>query len=247
MKWMLLLIITTTQLFTQSLIDFSDCYAEDYKKVKGDIIFASPIDTFKTFQRYPLVKVIDSLIVEPSGGSRTDRYLLLKDSGGKQFLFLAKFIYYQDVFDAQLLMNKITKNKYKFYYKGEKGKIAGLQRWGMYELVDVMYNAKDNNSYFVLKSGNKKYYVDKYDFINTNFLPAADYNEKINKYGYTYGRDILEGVVRIGMTFDMVIESWGRPDDVSEYVTAYGNYVTYRYGFGTVTFMNGKVNTIYTR
>jgi hypothetical protein len=88
-----------------------------------------------------------------------------------------------------------------------------------------MYNNTDNNSYFVMKNGNKKYYVDK--------------------YGYTYGREILDGIIRIELTSEMVIEAWGSPNDASEYITAYGSQVTYRYSFGTVTFMNGKVSSIY--
>ena len=247
MKWILVLVFITAQLFAQSLIDFSDCCVQDFKKVKGDIIIAFPIDTFRSFQKYTIVKVIDSAVVDYAGTTNTQRFLLLKDLTGKQFIFLSKFIYYQDIYDAQLFMNKISKNKYKFYYKGEKDKIAGLQRFGLYELIDVMYNDIDNSSYFVLRSGNKKYYVDKYDFTKNNFYSTIEYNEKVNKYGYTYGRDILEGVVRIGMTFEMVIESWGSPNNVSEYVTTYGNFVTYSYSFGTVTFLNGRVNTIYTR
>jgi len=245
MKWIVVLLFTTTQMFTQSLIDLTDCYVEDFKKVKGDIIIASPMDTIKSFERFTVIRVVDSLVTYSSGDKLTHQYMFLKELTGKQFSLRSDHIRYDETYDAQLLEKKLSKGKYKFYYVGEKDKIAGLQRWGLYDLINLMYDYAEYSPCYVLKSGNKKYFVDKYAFKEANFVSQTDYNRLVNKYGYTFGRDIMERVVRIGMTPDMVYEAWGSPNDTSEYISVYGSQLTYRYNYSTVTFMNGKVYSIY--
>jgi ssDNA-binding Zn-finger/Zn-ribbon topoisomerase 1 len=56
---------------------------------------------------------------------------------------------------------------------------------------------------------------------------------------------IIEGTIRIGDSEAVVLESWGRPEDINRTTTAYGISEQWVYGLGTyVYFDNGVVTTI---
>lgn len=244
MKWIVVLLITTSVMFAQRLVDLTDCYTNDFK-ANDEIIIASAIDKLHTFERFTIVKIMDSTITLFPGEVLNRKYLFLKDKKGNEFQLKTAYMIFNEIYDAKLVDKKLLKNKYKFYYVGGSDVLKKLQPWVLYEVIDVMYDYSDNNSYFVMKNGKNKYYVDDWSLKSEYFVTAEDYNRLVNKYGYTFGRDIMQRVVRIGMTPDMVYESWGSPDDTSEYITAYGSQVIYQYGYSTVTFINGKVYSIY--
>ncbi len=43
-------------------------------------------------------------------------------------------------------------------------------------------------------------------------------NDLVNKYGKDFGLSILAGEVSIGMTYDMLIDAWGKPAKTGEKV-----------------------------
>jgi hypothetical protein len=67
----------------------------------------------------------------------------------------------------------------------------------------------------------------------------------IKKYGKHYANIILEGSVQIGMTKQMCIESWGKPEDINTTIGSYGRHEQWVYGNGNyLYFENGILTTI---
>ena len=75
---------------------------------------------------------------------------------------------------------------------------------------------------------------------------VAAYRMKlIKKYGKHYANIILEGSVQIGMTKQMCIESWGKPEDINTTIGSYGRHEQWVYGDGNyLYFENGILTTI---
>ncbi|MEB2785547.1 hypothetical protein U3A59_12915 [Algoriphagus sp. E1-3-M2] len=65
----------------------------------------------------------------------------------------------------------------------------------------------------------------------------------IKKYGQTNGEKIAKKLIWIGMTEEMLIDSWGNPQDINSTVTRYGSEKQYDYGGGQYVYVeNGKVD-----
>ena len=63
------------------------------------------------------------------------------------------------------------------------------------------------------------------------------------KYGSSVATRILEGKIWIGMTEQMLLESWGQPEDINTTVTRYSSRKQYVYGSGRYVYVeNGKVD-----
>jgi hypothetical protein len=63
------------------------------------------------------------------------------------------------------------------------------------------------------------------------------------KYGSFAATRILEGKIWIGMTEQMLLESWGKPEDINSTVTRYGTSKQFVYGLGRYVYVeNGKVD-----
>ncbi len=64
------------------------------------------------------------------------------------------------------------------------------------------------------------------------------------KYGSSAATRIADGKIWIGMTEQMLLESWGRPDDINTTVTRYGTSKQFVYGLGRYVYVeNGKVDS----
>lgn len=64
------------------------------------------------------------------------------------------------------------------------------------------------------------------------------------KYGSSAATRVLEGKIWIGMTEQMLLESWGRPDDINTTVTRYGTSKQFVYGLGRYVYVkNGIVDS----
>lgn len=63
------------------------------------------------------------------------------------------------------------------------------------------------------------------------------------KYGQVNGEKVAKGLIWIGMTEEMLIDSWGQPEDINSTVTRYGSRKQYVYGSGQYVYVvNGKVD-----
>jgi hypothetical protein len=63
------------------------------------------------------------------------------------------------------------------------------------------------------------------------------------KYGEWATNRILQKTIWIGMTEEMLIDSWGNPQDINSTVTRYGSRKQYVYGGGQYVYVvNGKVD-----
>jgi hypothetical protein len=65
----------------------------------------------------------------------------------------------------------------------------------------------------------------------------------ISKYGEAASIKILNGRVWIGMTKEMAVESWGRPDDINRTVSASNIHEQWVYGRQYLYFENGILTT----
>ena len=66
----------------------------------------------------------------------------------------------------------------------------------------------------------------------------------MKKYGPVNGEKVAKGLIWIGMTEAMLIDSWGRPDDINTTVTRYGTSKQFVYGLGRYVYVeNGKVDS----
>lgn len=68
-------------------------------------------------------------------------------------------------------------------------------------------------------------------------------NELIKKYGTTLGLKIFEEKIWIGMTKEMLLESWGRPDDINRSVGSWGVHEQCIYTSAYVYIENGVVTS----
>lgn len=59
----------------------------------------------------------------------------------------------------------------------------------------------------------------------------------VKKYGPVNGEKVAKGLIWIGMTEQMLIDSWGRPDDINSTVTRYGSRKQYVYGLGQYVYV----------
>ena len=63
------------------------------------------------------------------------------------------------------------------------------------------------------------------------------------KYGLSAANKILDEVIWIGMTENMLLESWGEPEDINTTVTSYVSRKQFVYGSGKYVYVvNGKVD-----
>ena len=65
----------------------------------------------------------------------------------------------------------------------------------------------------------------------------------INKYGPVNGEKVAKGLIWIGMTEAMLLDSWGQPEDINTTVTRYVKRKQYVYGLGQYVYVeNGVVD-----
>lgn len=119
----------------------------------------------------------------------------------------------------------------------EVSKKAGLV-WDCIELTVVQ---KTNELIFILENHLGEKVKVNHDFfgwenIGGFWSEEVAQNLKI-KYGTTNWEKILNGVVSIGMTKDMVIESWGKPSDINK--TSYNEQWVYKNKY--LYFTNNKL------
>jgi len=72
-------------------------------------------------------------------------------------------------------------------------------------------------------------------------------NSLYRRFGKEYSDIILNGQIRIGMTEQMLIESWGKPERINETITRYGIRKQYVYSSSRYVYVeNGEIVTIQT-
>lgn len=60
------------------------------------------------------------------------------------------------------------------------------------------------------------------------------------RYGSEIGSKILEEKVWIGMTADMLLESWGKPTSINSTITSQGTREQWVYGLGQYVYLEGR-------
>ena len=84
---------------------------------------------------------------------------------------------------------------------------------------------------------------------NARSLSIAAKNKRkadlTKKYGASNANLILQGKIRIGMTKNMCLDSWGSPSDINKTIGSFGVHEQWVYGLGSyVYFENGVITTI---
>lgn len=87
-----------------------------------------------------------------------------------------------------------------------------------------------------------KAYFDQIEKVNARNLIERK-QKFISKYGQTNGEKIAKGLIWIGMSEEMLLDSWGKPNDINQTVTRYGSRKQYVYsGSQYVYVVNGIVD-----
>ncbi len=113
------------------------------------------------------------------------------------------------------------------YYFGEVWECYDISIIDEYKFVLLYKNSKGNKTYSYLED------IDDSRFI----YPQATFNKYLKKFGVTNMKIIMKGEITIGMTTEMLLLSWGEPDDIN--YASYGDQ--WVYGTQYVYIENGKI------
>lgn len=86
----------------------------------------------------------------------------------------------------------------------------------------------------------------RFDIYKKELKDSEEYKASlIKKYGKSNADKILKGIVSIGFTKEMCIESWGNPKDINSTTGTYGKHEQWVYSYDRyLYFENGKLTTI---
>lgn len=100
----------------------------------------------------------------------------------------------------------------------------------------------------ILRDGEKRLvcgcFMQKTDYDYAQVLKQKKKTELTRKYGAKNADDIMNGIIRTGMTKDMCRESWGTPERINRTVTSYGTSEQWVYGSSYVYFEGNKLTAI---
>ena len=100
----------------------------------------------------------------------------------------------------------------------------------------------------ILRDGEKRLvcgtFMLKTDYDYSIVLKQKKKAELTRKYGAKNAKDILDGIIRTGMTKDMCRASWGNPDKINRTVTTYGTSEQWVYGSSYVYFEGNRLTAI---
>ncbi|MFC3881276.1 hypothetical protein ACFOSV_13875 [Algoriphagus namhaensis] len=115
-----------------------------------------------------------------------------------------------------------------------------------YESIEGFVNYKIVRSYST-EYGNFRKYAEKIESDRKREENRKADLEKdrqmIEKYGQSVGTKINEGKIWVGMTEEMLLDSWGKPEDINITQTTYSIRKQFVYGLGRYVYVvNGKVD-----
>lgn len=195
---------------------------------------------------------------------RSEYCLFLKEVNGKDSLFCYLKGLSSPAFpESRDLLILGFYEKLKERYLGRTFKVTGkriFERCGnkenvevssgvSFKCIDVAVDLGDyDNLYAVLENdniGKIKGAISEMGEIS-NVIDLDKYNLFVKKYGVNNANLIIAGKVKIGMTEQMAIESWGSPKDgINETKGAFGVHEQWCYGNGRyLYFENGKLTAI---
>ena len=140
--------------------------------------------------------------------------------------FSRAFIYYPFVKNGKTILDAFQKSKQSFDEEAEIRRNDSI--------ADVLNRKAKEEGKAYFESLSKK--------------DQEDINKRrpvyVKKYGPVNGEKVAKGLIWIGMTEAMLIDSWGRPDDINTTVTRYGTSKQFVYGLGRYVYVeNGKVDS----
>lgn len=76
---------------------------------------------------------------------------------------------------------------------------------------------------------------------NNSLIKDCEYRRLVKKYGKESGGRISSGSIWKGMTEEMLIDSWGKPDKITSNKEKWGTFTQYYYGDVIFFFKNKKL------
>ncbi|MBB6328415.1 hypothetical protein FHS59_004058 [Algoriphagus iocasae] len=195
--------------------------------------------SLKTLNKGDLLTFLE--VINPSG-STTIRFKV-------EFEGITGFISSYFVEENHLLENEIARVK-------ELDKLRKEEELRKYDSLNKV-KEKERQEYRDSWEEREKEQIRKNDSIADVMLKNAktqgriDFQNRLQsrreKYHKKYGKEVGERIANekiwIGMTEEMLIDSWGNPDDINTTVTRYSNRKQYVYGLGQYVYVvNGKVD-----
>ena len=114
----------------------------------------------------------------------------------------------------------------------------------VWECVDVTVESKMYDFVMLLKNKNgnvityKIKYIDNNEDGEVNILTEKAYHNLVTKYGVTMVNAMRKHFIKIGMNKDLLIMSWGKPDEINSNTYGADQWV---YGTQYVYVKNGKI------
>lgn len=190
--------------------------------------------TTKSTVKFDLSKY-DSLIVNSNEKITSDKARLIDDVYDKSYRII---LYKND--------SVFVKSFYPDYYvcSVKYGDIEGFISYSSFSLavVDSFLDRRE-----IAKYEEKKLYEEERR-LAVEKLKEEKLKERkgiyVKKYGKKWGTTVAEKMIQIGMTKEMVIDSWGQPDDINRTVGSWGTHEQWVYGVGQyLYFENGKLTS----
>lgn len=131
--------------------------------------------------------------------------------------------------DWKIIINKGDKAKvigvlndyYKISFRGNAGFVLKTKFHTEKEAILSDSLKRDKANKLRLIEAEKKEKIKELE-IEQNKTEEARKNELLKKYGTQNGLKIFEGKIWIGMSKEMLLESWGKPNDINRTVGAWG-------------------------
>lgn len=143
--------------------------------------------------------------------------------------FSRAFIFYSFVKNGKAVLDAFRKSKQSFDEEAEIRRNDSI--------ADILNRKSKADAALAIKKANEEELAKKEREINKR-KPLY-----VKKYGAVIGEKIAKGLIWIGMTEQMLIDSWGQPEEVNSTVTRYGRRKQYVYGSGQYVYVeNGKVD-----
>lgn len=174
-------------------------------------------------------------------------YFITNSSAENERIFINTG-YYEKM--KSLLTNKTYYSNGNSWHltKIENGQEISPRFKDVFKCTDLVVELGDNSLYAKLESnqyGSVKVKISSNKIID-GFIEKSLYDKCVEKYGFKWGNLVAQNRVQTGMTAQMVIDAWGRPDETNIITGEYGDHEqwVYRRDNSYLYFENGKLTTM---
>ncbi|OOG76167.1 hypothetical protein [Algoriphagus sp. A40] len=229
------------QAFSQESIGLITVNTNQAKLTENEKIHSK---TLKVLMKGDKLELLDILF--PNGIGSTSRY---KVRFGETEGFISSY-FIDQTFELQGAESKIKELELKVFNEKEierKRREDSLIEVGRNEARESLERMKINEEEEIRKNDSIASVMLKNAKMQGQISYQKSLNDRREKFHKKYGKEIGEKIAKqtiwIGMTEEMLLDSWGKPEDINQTVTKYSNRKQYVFGSGQYVYVeNGKVD-----